>query len=503
MTITQVGAITGPFTVVNANLTVTEPTGCQENDYLVVWIAHKHVVGYQALNGWTKLQDQSIGNTDSTDGIASGELFYIKRGVSAPNLIFTKETENSDVAMGMCAAFRGIHLTDPIRASTSTTAAMGATVATATALSALIGDLCFMGLAGGDSYSFSAEQINGVPTALSELADSSTTLGADTANAVAIKVLTEAITSQTLQATASSALGRNVIAVTYFKPATASYSIVADYGSFALTGQAVGFKRTYILTAAQGVYALTGQAVVFHKGYTLAIGHGIYTLTGQTIGFRRTYVLVVAQGTYALTGQAVGFYRRYTLVPVYGIYALTGQVVGLKRTCILVTTCGFYTLSGQAVVLGRGHTIVGLQSSDYSPGFIPERVGLQFFRVSLLTPPTELEEMGLIQGKVPDSVQEWRVAQALEALHRRYYYQVPLEGGNRLRGGLIIDFVVDMPPRMVAIPVHGGYWHGGQLTTEDRWEEAVMTDAGFDVKPLYQRDLESVEQAIASTRKIL
>ncbi len=130
-------------------------------------------------------------------------------------------------------------------------------------------------------------------------------------------------------------------------------------------------------------------------------------------------------------------------------------------------------------------------------------VALQPFKVSLLKPPSELEEMGLIQGKQPDSVQEWRVALALEALHVRYYYQVELNGGRRERGGLLVDFVVDLPPRMIALPVYGGFWHGGQLSTEDMWEQAVMTDAGFDVKPLYQKDLETVEQATASIRKIL
>jgi hypothetical protein len=338
MAITQVGSITGPVTQIGTNLTVTEPAGCQADDYLVVWIAHKGTVGYQALNGWIKLENQSIGNTDSTDGIASGELFYIKRGASAPNLTFIWETELGDVAMGMCAAFRGIHLTDPIRASTSKTAAIGATVATETALSASIGDLCFMGLAGGDAYTFSAEQINGVPTALNELADNNTTTGSDTTNAVAALVLTLDITSQTLQATCSSALGRNVIAVAYFKPTANAYTLACDYGTYALTGQPVTFKRTYVLAAEQGSYALAGQAVVLHKGYTLVAGLGTYALTGQPVTFKRTYVLAAGQGSYALAGQAVVLTRSYAITGLQGSeylrWKLSERVIIFSKTGI-------------------------------------------------------------------------------------------------------------------------------------------------------------------------
>jgi hypothetical protein len=131
----------------------------------------------------------------------------------------------------------------------------------------------------------------------------------------------------------------------------------------------------------------------------------------------------------------------------------------------------------------------------YSP------VHLEPFKVSLLTPPAEEETIGLVQGKKPDSVHEWRASLAYEALHVKYYFQVELLGGRRERGGMIVDFVVDLPPRMVATPVHGEYWHGQNLSTEDRFEQAIMEDMGFTVVPLYQSDLESVEQAIASIRR--
>lgn len=384
MTITQVGSITGPVTVSNANLTVTEPAGCQENDYLIVWIAHKSAIGYQALNGWTKLQDQSIGDIDSTDGIGSGELFYIKRGASAPNLLFTKETGTGDVAMGRCVAYRGIHTTDPIRASTSTTAAIGATVATASALSALVGDLCFMGLAGGDSYSFSAEQINGAPTALTELADSSTTTGADTANAVAIKVLTADISSKTLQATASGALGRNVIAAAYFKPAPNAYTLACDYGSYELVGQAMIPKAARSLIMGYGSFALAGQIVLFKHDYKILVGYDAYALTGQALTLKAAFNMAVGYGSYVLNGQEVLFKRGYTILVGYGLYDLIGQDIALKTNHSMAMGYGIYILSGQDVELKSAFNLsmnygtYELTGYDIEFVFVPASGGIDY-----------------------------------------------------------------------------------------------------------------------------
>ncbi len=137
MAITYVGVSTETI-VSNANITLTEPASVQQNDVLLAIIAHRSTVGYQAPSGWTKLLDQSIGDTSTTCSSAegSGELFWIVRGSSAPTLTFTKESGTGDVAQGRIIAFRGCDTTTPVRNSTSTTiAAASTTVVTATALS--------------------------------------------------------------------------------------------------------------------------------------------------------------------------------------------------------------------------------------------------------------------------------------------------------------------------------------------------------------------------------
>lgn len=76
-------------------------------------------------------------------------------------------------------------------------------------------------------------------------------------------------------------------------------------------------------------------------------------------------------------------------------------------------------------------------------------------------------EVGLIQGLQPDSVEEWRTAVALYTYRWDYRYQVPMGGGNRRKGGTVIDFLVETRPNMTALFVDGQYWHRGQQRSLD------------------------------------
>lgn len=64
-----------------------------------------------------------------------------------------------------------------------------------------------------------------------------------------------------------------------------------------------------------------------------------------------------------------------------------------------------------------------------------------------------------IQGKMPDSVEEYRFSISLEKLDLRYDFQVPVFGGRSRRGGTIIDFVVDTAPLKTPVFIDGGYFH--------------------------------------------
>lgn len=74
-------------------------------------------------------------------------------------------------------------------------------------------------------------------------------------------------------------------------------------------------------------------------------------------------------------------------------------------------------------------------------------------------PPSERDQMGLIQGQTPDSINEWFVYLALERLNLHYVYQYSIYGGTSLRGGQVIDFVVFTPVGRIPVFVEGAYWH--------------------------------------------
>jgi hypothetical protein len=99
------------------------------------------------------------------------------------------------------------------------------------------------------------------------------------------------------------------------------------------------------------------------------------------------------------------------------------------------------------------------------PGHLPkrtqqlERVGEKIKEVA--------EPTGYIQGKTPGSKNEWYAAKALDIMGLTYEYQKPFFGGH-MRGGLIMDFVVDKAPLPVPVSIEEeeGHWHDLSMKPE-------------------------------------
>jgi hypothetical protein len=83
----------------------------------------------------------------------------------------------------------------------------------------------------------------------------------------------------------------------------------------------------------------------------------------------------------------------------------------------------------------------------------------------------EPEVMGLINGRVPDSIEEWRVYKAIKRMGLPFRYQIPMGGGRDQRGGVVLDFLV-WNPLAIPLPVNGDYWH----STDERIEMAVIAN---------------------------
>lgn len=92
----------------------------------------------------------------------------------------------------------------------------------------------------------------------------------------------------------------------------------------------------------------------------------------------------------------------------------------------------------------------------------------------------EEEPIGLIQGQVPDSKEEWWISRALDRLKLSYIYQYPVNGG-RVRGGYMIDFVVGTIPLATMIEPIGNHWHTGELGADDKKRQADVEDAMQDI----------------------
>lgn len=113
-------------------------------------------------------------------------------------------------------------------------------------------------------------------------------------------------------------------------------------------------------------------------------------------------------------------------------------------------------------------------------------------------------EVGLIQGIVPDSVNEWYFSQACDKLKLDYIYQYSL-GMVGVRGSQWIDFVVYLAGFRAACNIQGKYWHTTRTADEDRMKHQIQEHifGKQNVFDFSEEETASVEIAITSIRKKL
>lgn len=114
--------------------------------------------------------------------------------------------------------------------------------------------------------------------------------------------------------------------------------------------------------------------------------------------------------------------------------------------------------------------------------------------------------IGLIQGKKPGSVQEWRVGYCLQYLLKvPFEFQKAVAGGRRLRGGQVVDFWVFTKPLPTPIYVQGDYWHKGIKAVEDdiKIQSLLRIYAGQINMPvlLWEHQLETLDETLAVLRR--
>ena len=92
------------------------------------------------------------------------------------------------------------------------------------------------------------------------------------------------------------------------------------------------------------------------------------------------------------------------------------------------------------------------------------------------------EVIGLVQGIMPASKNEWYVALALERLDLEFMFQFSIMGGRNIRGGQVIDFVV-FNPNAIPVFIQGEYWHNAKRESEDLLKQAAA-EQEFKTKPV-------------------
>ena len=113
-----------------------------------------------------------------------------------------------------------------------------------------------------------------------------------------------------------------------------------------------------------------------------------------------------------------------------------------------------------------------------------------------------LADLPQIQGKQPDSKEEVWVAMALDKLKIPYIFQFELIGA-RLRGGILIDFLV-LNPFGTPVEVMGEYWHTGEMGSDDMFRQAIIEQMiGRPVVNLWTQDLIDPETTYSVVRREL
>jgi len=105
-------AVSAVAEVASGNLTLNAPTGGAQGDLYVACVAYRSNVAFGLPANWNLVAtQQSSGDTDATQGIASGVMAYIIRGTSDPSFVFTRTL--GDVAQGVIVCYRGVNNAAP------------------------------------------------------------------------------------------------------------------------------------------------------------------------------------------------------------------------------------------------------------------------------------------------------------------------------------------------------------------------------------------------------
>jgi hypothetical protein len=345
---------TANVNVSSGNITVSEPSGTAEGDFLLVEVAHRGTVGYNTPTGWTKIVDESSGNTSTTasTGVGSMEVFTIRRGANAPALTFPV-AGTTTVGFARCISYTGVAPTNPIRSTANTTIADACTTVTSSGnITGQRGDMLLIVGAGGSDTLFSGwVQVAG-NVSLTETFDSNTTTGSDTTLGQANMILTATTnTSVRYSAVASS---RHVIAGIVL-----AEGMEAGAGSITFTGCApVALLSDYVtLTPDSGSLSVSGLAPGVVVGVPIVAGFRSFSMMeiggiGGVAGGANVSI-TPDTGTVTITGcvPVVSLTQHVSIQPDAGAIEIAGIAPTLSEQWNIAPGSAALTIVGDAPML--------------------------------------------------------------------------------------------------------------------------------------------------------
>jgi hypothetical protein len=282
--------------VASGALTLAEPAGTAQGDLQIACIAIRSTVGFTNAD-WTKIEGQLSGDTDATNGIAAGEMWYRVRGAAAGTLQFSRT--GGDLGRGCILGYTGGKQNATVvlgNHSSNTLAVASATATTGTISTTEATELIVAMSSAGDNLTASAFDATDPSTASGatdtttaptagtwiERTDTGTNTGADGGLAVADAIRANAGATGTIQATISGT-GRHVMIASAFRMLVDT-AIAVAVGAVTIAGFAptVTTTENTVAAPAVGVVSVVGFAptVTTSDHQIAAPGVGAVTVAG-------------------------------------------------------------------------------------------------------------------------------------------------------------------------------------------------------------------------------
>lgn len=200
----------------------------------------------------------------------------------------------------------------------------------------------------------------------------------------------------------------------YYTSATTSQTLLADPGTYNITGFAADLAPTRTLSADPGAYNLTGSAATLQRTTPFLASPGAYSLVGNAATLARSSSLSADSGQYDLTGAAATLSRAVPLSADAGNYQLDGKAASLTQAKQLSANSGSYQVDGQAATFIRTYNLLAVAgafnvtgsaasfllnrtlSSD-SGAYSINGVAASLFRTSLFPDPSDVRA-GVVYG---------------------------------------------------------------------------------------------------------